>query len=39
VLAQTATLALDGAQPLSQNGYKVPLTKTLVKRSLVKLIA
>ncbi len=39
VMTQVATLALDGAQPLSQNGYKVPLTKTLVKRSLTKLNA
>jgi xanthine dehydrogenase YagS FAD-binding subunit len=39
VMAQVAALALDGAQPMSQNGYKVPLKKTLVKRSLTKLNA
>lgn len=36
-LAQAATLALEGAQPLEHNGYKVPLTQTLVKRALGKL--
>jgi len=36
-VAQTATLALDGAVPLAQNGYKIPLTQTLVRRSLAKL--
>ena len=34
---QAATLALDGAKPLQQNGYKVPLTKTLVRRALSNL--
>lgn len=38
-LAKAATLALDGAEPLSQNGYKVPLTQTLVRRALMKLNA
>ncbi len=33
-LAQAATIALDGAKPLEQNGYKVPLAQTLVKRAL-----
>ena len=36
-IAQAATLALDGAKPLSQNGYKIPLTQTLVRRALTKL--
>jgi xanthine dehydrogenase YagS FAD-binding subunit len=36
VLAQAATLALEGAQPLEKNTYKVPLTKTLVRRALAK---
>ncbi|MEK6281907.1 MAG: xanthine dehydrogenase family protein subunit M [Acidobacteriota bacterium] len=34
VLEQAANLALAGAQPLEKNGYKVPLTKTLVRRAL-----
>jgi xanthine dehydrogenase YagS FAD-binding subunit len=29
-----ADLALDGAEPLAKNEYKVPLTKTLVRRAL-----
>jgi xanthine dehydrogenase YagS FAD-binding subunit len=29
-----AELALEGAQPLAQNGYKVPLTKSLVRKAL-----
>jgi xanthine dehydrogenase YagS FAD-binding subunit len=36
VLAETATLALKGAEPLEKNAYKVPLTKTLVRRALEK---
>jgi xanthine dehydrogenase YagS FAD-binding subunit len=36
---QVATLAVDGADPLEQNGYKVPLTHTLVRRALTKLAA
>jgi len=36
-LAGAAAQALDGAQPLSQNGYKVPLTQALVRRALTKL--
>jgi len=36
-IEQAATAALEGAQPLAQNGYKVPLTQTLVKRALAKL--
>jgi xanthine dehydrogenase YagS FAD-binding subunit len=36
VLAEAATLALRGAQPLEKNAYKVPLTQTLVRRALAK---
>ncbi len=36
VLAQTAKLALAGANPLEKNAYKVPLTQTLVRRALAK---
>ncbi len=38
-LEAAATQALSGAQPLSQNGYKVALTQALVKRALGKLNA
>ncbi|MGC4031984.1 MAG: xanthine dehydrogenase family protein subunit M [Tepidisphaeraceae bacterium] len=34
---KAAELAVADARPLSQNGYKVPLVKTLVKRALLKL--
>ncbi|HYY41161.1 MAG TPA: hypothetical protein VE775_00430, partial [Pyrinomonadaceae bacterium] len=33
-LMEAARLALDGAKPLAQNAYKVPLTQTLVRRAL-----
>ncbi len=36
-IARAAVLATDGAKPLSKNGYKVPLTQTLVRRALTKL--
>lgn len=36
-IAKAAGLAIDGAKPLSQNGYKLPLIKTLVRRALTKL--
>ncbi|HEY3025140.1 MAG TPA: xanthine dehydrogenase family protein subunit M [Pyrinomonadaceae bacterium] len=36
VLMNTAKIALAGAQPLKQNGYKVPLTETLVRRALAR---
>lgn len=32
---QAATVALEGAQPLSQNGYKVHLAKVAVKRAIL----
>jgi xanthine dehydrogenase YagS FAD-binding subunit len=35
-LAGAARLALEGAEPLSKNAYKVPLTRTLVRRALAK---
>ena len=35
-LAQVATAALKGAQPLEKNAYKIPLTQTLVRRALAK---
>jgi xanthine dehydrogenase YagS FAD-binding subunit len=36
-IAAAAEIALNGATPLAKNGYKVPLTKTLVRRALAKL--
>ena len=36
-IAAAASLATDGAVPLVHNGYKVPLTQTLVRRALAKL--
>ena len=36
VMAEAARLALEGASPLAQNGYKVPLTETFVRRALAK---
>ncbi|HZE73172.1 MAG TPA: xanthine dehydrogenase family protein subunit M [Pyrinomonadaceae bacterium] len=36
VLAETARLALADAKPLEKNAYKVPLTRTLVRRALAK---
>lgn len=35
-LAEAAKLALQGAQPLEKNAYKIPLTQTLVRRALAK---
>jgi xanthine dehydrogenase YagS FAD-binding subunit len=37
VAEQAAAMLLKDAQPLSQNGYKVPLARALVKRTLLKL--
>jgi xanthine dehydrogenase YagS FAD-binding subunit len=34
--AKAAEIALEGATPLSKNEYKVPLTKTLVRRALAQ---
>lgn len=36
-IAQAAEMAVADAKPLSQNAYKVPLTRTLVRRALAKL--
>jgi xanthine dehydrogenase YagS FAD-binding subunit len=36
VMAQAAKLALEGAEPLEKNAYKIPLTQTLVRRALAK---
>jgi hypothetical protein len=36
LIAEAANIALEGASPLAQNGYKVPLTATLVRRALAK---
>jgi xanthine dehydrogenase YagS FAD-binding subunit len=37
VAAQAARIALQGAKPMDQNEYKIPLTQTLVRRALAKL--
>jgi len=37
LLANVAGIALQGAEPLAKNGYKIPLTQTLVRRALGKL--
>jgi xanthine dehydrogenase YagS FAD-binding subunit len=37
--AEAARIALDGAKSMGQNGYKIPLTQTLVRRALAKLNA
>jgi xanthine dehydrogenase YagS FAD-binding subunit len=36
---QAAKIALDGAKPMEQNEYKIPLTQALVRRALAKLNA
>ena len=33
--AAAGAAAVEGAKPLSMNGYKVPLTRTVVKRALL----
>lgn len=38
VLTEAARLALQGAQPLEKNAYKVPLAQTLVRRALAKAV-
>jgi xanthine dehydrogenase YagS FAD-binding subunit len=37
VLVQAGKIALADASPMNQNGYKVPLTQTLIRRALTKL--
>ena len=34
---KAAEAAIDGAKPLAKNGYKVPLTKGVVRRTLLDL--
>ena len=36
LLVDVARIALQGAEPLAKNGYKIPLTQTLVRRALAK---
>ncbi|HEX3227944.1 MAG TPA: xanthine dehydrogenase family protein subunit M [Pyrinomonadaceae bacterium] len=36
VLTNVAKVALEGAEPLAKNAYKVPLTQTLVRRALAR---
>ena len=36
VLANVAKVALEGAEPLAKNAYKIPLTQTLVRRALAR---
>ena len=38
VAEKAAEIALAGAEPLKQNAYKIQIAKTLVKRSLLRLI-
>ena len=38
VAEQAAEIALQEAEPLKQNAYKIQIAKTLVKRSLLRLI-
>ena len=35
-LEGAARLALEGAEPLAKNAYKIPLTETLVRHALAK---
>src|SRR5438477_3219181 len=37
LLVNVAGIALQGAEPLAKNGYKIPLTQTLVRRALAKI--
>jgi xanthine dehydrogenase YagS FAD-binding subunit len=36
VLMNVAKVALEGAEPLAKNAYKIPLTQTLVRRALTR---
>jgi xanthine dehydrogenase YagS FAD-binding subunit len=38
-VTQAAVVALKGATPMGKNGYKIPLTQTLVRRALTQLNA
>jgi len=35
--AKAAEAALEGAKPLAKNAYKVPLTKGVIRRTLLQL--
>jgi xanthine dehydrogenase YagS FAD-binding subunit len=37
--SQAGKTAVSGAQGLSKNGYKIPLTEALVRRTLISLAA
>ena len=37
--AQAGEAAIEGARPLAKNKYKIPLTKAVVKRTLLSLAA
>ncbi|GIX06359.1 MAG: FAD-binding molybdopterin dehydrogenase [Candidatus Poribacteria bacterium] len=37
-IQRAAEAALEGAQPLSQNAYKIPLTQAMVRRALQRLV-
>ena len=37
--AEAAELFLEGAEPRSDNGYKIPMAKALVQRTLMRLVA
>jgi xanthine dehydrogenase YagS FAD-binding subunit len=39
LVTRAADAALEGAQPLAHNGYKVPLAKALIRRALISLTA
>jgi len=36
LLTEVARVALQGAEPLAKNAYKIPLTQTLVRRALAR---
>jgi len=36
LLVEVAAIALQGAEPLAKNAYKIPLTQTLVRRALAR---
>ena len=38
LISQVAEASVEGAKPLSMNGYKVDLTKALVRRALASIV-
>lgn len=38
VFAEAARIAMEGAQPLAKNGYKIPLAQTIVRRALARAV-